>query len=93
MRDQIEVVDVTTPVTCERYTGNLHGYQPWPSRVDTSKVMKEGLSRTLPGLDGFFMVGQWAGATVGLSTVALMGRDTVEKLCRMDRKKFVTHLA
>ena len=93
LRDQIEVVDVTTPVTCERYTGNLHGYQPWPSKVHTSKVMKEGLSRTLPGLEGFFMVGQWAGATVGVSTVALMGRDTVEKLCRMDKKKFVTQLA
>lgn len=93
LRNQIEVVDVTTPVTCERYTGNLHGYQPWPSKVATRKVMKEGLSRTLPGLDGFYMVGQWAGATVGVSTVALMGRDTIEKLCKMDNKKFVTQLA
>jgi phytoene dehydrogenase-like protein len=93
LRDQIEVVDVTTPVTCERYTGNLHGYQPWPSSVDTAKVMREGLSRTLPGLAAFFMVGHWAGATVGVSTVALMGRDTIEKLCRMDGKKFVTQFA
>jgi phytoene dehydrogenase-like protein len=93
LRDQVEVVDITTPLTCERYTGNLHGYQPWPSKAVTRKVMKEGLSRTLPGLDGFFMVGQWAGATVGISTVALMGRDTIEKLCKMDKKKFVTQLA
>jgi phytoene dehydrogenase-like protein len=93
LKDQIEVVDVTTPVTCERYTNNLHGYQSWPSKVDINKVMKEGLSRTLPGLYGFFMVGQWAGAAVGVSTVALMGRKTVEDICKMDRKKFEIQLA
>ena len=90
LKESLELVEVTTPVTCERYTGNFHGYQPWPSQVDQRKVMKEGLCKTLPGLDGLFLVGQWTLASVGVSTTAISGRDTVEQICRMDRREFVT---
>ena len=36
------------------------------------------------------MVGQWAGDTIGLNTVCLMGRNLVRDLCKKDKKKFVT---
>jgi hypothetical protein len=35
-------------------------------------------------------VGQWAGGTIGLSTVSLMGRDLIRELCKKDGKKFHT---
>jgi len=52
-------------------------------------TMSKGFTRTLPGLDNFHMVGQWADATIGISTVAAAGRRLVKQLCKQDRKRFV----
>jgi phytoene dehydrogenase-like protein len=86
---RVEVVDVATPLTIERYTGNFHGLQAYASK-DFLGTMLHGMSKTLPRLENFHMVGQWAGATIGVSTVAVMGRSLVRTLCKQDKKKFVT---
>ena len=36
----------------------------------------------LPGLDNFYMVGQWASASVGVSNAAMMGHNFVKELCK-----------
>jgi len=86
---QVEVVDVATPLTVERFTGNYHGLQAYAPKNFLGTMM-HGLSKTLPGLQDFYMVGQWAGATIGVSTVAVMGRALVTTLCKKDGKRFVT---
>jgi phytoene dehydrogenase-like protein len=48
---QIEVVDVATPLTIERYTGNWRGSEAWFPAKNGLGVMLKGLSRTLPGLE------------------------------------------
>jgi len=93
IKEQVEVVDVTTPVTAERFTNNFHGWQPWEPRVEADKIMRKGLSKTLPGLQNFYMVGHWAGAMIGVSTVALMGRSLIRDICKRDKKKFVTSVS
>jgi phytoene dehydrogenase-like protein len=90
IRDQIEVVDVATPLTIERYTGNWQGAEAWFPARNRLGVMLKGLSRTLPGLERFYMVGQWAGAAGGLPTAATSGRTLIQTLCRRDRHPFVT---
>ncbi|HTY47708.1 MAG TPA: FAD-dependent oxidoreductase [Methanomassiliicoccales archaeon] len=90
LRGQVEAWDVITPVTTERYLGAYRGLQAWPSKVEMSTLMKEGLSTTLPGLEGFYMVGQYAQGTIGLTTVAAAGRKLVKRLCKEDGKKFQT---
>ncbi|HLN45306.1 MAG TPA: NAD(P)/FAD-dependent oxidoreductase, partial [Candidatus Sulfotelmatobacter sp.] len=89
---QIEAIDVVTPITVEHWTGGYRGFaQPWPAPQELAKeINKNGVSKTLPGLQNFYMVGQWAGGTFGLSTVCLMGRDLIRDLCRKDGKTFVT---
>jgi phytoene dehydrogenase-like protein len=89
---QIEAVDVVTPVSVEHWTGGYRGFaQPWPAPAELAKdINKNGVSRTLPGLQNFYMVGQWAAGTFGISTVCLMGRNLVRELCKKDDKKFVT---
>jgi hypothetical protein len=82
------VVDVATPVTVERYTGNWQGLQAWGAPTSGMMTMVKGLSRTLPGLANFHMVGQWAGATIGVSTAAAMGRKLVQRLCKAQRRAF-----
>jgi phytoene dehydrogenase-like protein len=89
LKDRIEVMDVSTPPTVERFTGNLCGWQPGPPKEGGAQIMRQGLSKTLPGLDRFHMVGHWASASVGVSTVALMGRSLIKKLCKQDGKRFV----
>jgi phytoene dehydrogenase-like protein len=90
IKEHIEVHDVTTPVTVERFTLNFHGWQPWPAPESGMKIMLSGLSKTLPGLNNFYMVGQWASAMIGVSNAALMGRNLVKELCKQDKKKFRT---
>jgi phytoene dehydrogenase-like protein len=56
IKGEIEVVDVATPVTYERYTGNWQGsYMGWRQ---TTETMTKSMSRTLSGLGSFFMAGQ-----------------------------------
>jgi hypothetical protein len=87
----IEATDVVTPVSVEHWTAAYRGCQAWGAPKEyLNEVTKNGLSKTLPGLQGFYMVGQWAGATIGLNTVCLMGRNLVLELCKKDKKKFTT---
>ena len=89
IKEQVEVIDVATPVTSERYTGNANSFQPSLGQMLWGMVTGNGLSRTLPGLQGFYMVGQWAGSP-GLPQVAGMGRKLVQTWCKREGKAFVT---
>jgi hypothetical protein len=72
-----------------RYTGNYHGLQAWGIPGAGLFDMAKGLCKTLPGLDDFHMVGQWALANLGISTVAVAGRKLIEGICRRDGKRSV----
>jgi phytoene dehydrogenase-like protein len=89
LRQQIEVVDVATPMTTLRFTGNGHGYHAPVTAMARLLFTGQRLSQTLPGLENFYMVGQWAGMP-GVPLVAAMGRDVVRAICRGDRRKFTT---
>jgi len=84
IKDKIEVVDVTTPMTYIRYTNTWKG-----SPMGFAKNILLNLPRTLPKLKNFFMVGQWVG-DMGVSGAAKSGRDIVQLICNRDRKRFVT---
>jgi len=86
---QVEVTDVCTLLTAERYTSNYHGLQAWPARNEQRRISSQGLSRTLPGLKNFYMAGQWAEATIGIHTAAVSARRVVKQCCREDGKPFV----
>lgn len=86
---QIEVVDVATPLTTRRITGNGVGYPFTIADMTRGLLFGRRLSQTLPGLRNFYMVGQWAGMP-GVPMVAAMGRDVVRELCRRDGRAFST---
>lgn len=73
IRDEAEVVDVSTPHTVIRYTGNhrgsYEGFAPTPQSLSSS------LPKTLPGLSRFAMIGQWTAPGGGLPTAAKDGKD------------------
>ena len=87
--DQVEMRDVATPLSFERYTGNWRGN--WGGWLITEKTIASfHMQKTLPGLDRFYMVGQWVEPGGGVPSVALSGRQLVEILCHRDGKKFAT---
>jgi phytoene dehydrogenase-like protein len=85
---KVEMHDVATPMTWERYTGNWRGsYEGWlPKPEDFMRRM----SKTLPGLDNFYMAGQWVEPGGGLPTAAMSGRNVIQIICKQDKKPFVT---
>ena len=86
----VEVVDVSTPLTRERYTGNWMGAMQ-ARRPDSSLVgalLQRGPRYDHPGLDGFFMAGQWVESWGGITTAAQSGRNAVRALCRKDGARF-----
>jgi phytoene dehydrogenase-like protein len=91
LRGQIEVVDVATPVTYERYTANWRGaFAGWALTTrKMSMMMGGGMPKTLPGLERFYMIGQWVepGGNVELS--AASGRDVIKDICSEYGRPFV----
>jgi len=80
--------DVATPVTWVRYTGNWKGsYEGWLIGADAFDMR---MSKILPGLGKFYMVGQWVEPGGGLPSSALSGRNVIQILCKRDKKPFIT---
>jgi phytoene dehydrogenase-like protein len=50
------------------------------------------MSKTLPGLEGFYMAGQWVEPGGGLPLAALSGRNVTQIICRADKRPFVTSI-
>lgn len=87
--DQVEVVDVPTPATYVRYTGNWQG-SPDGWYVTPENMANQTPLRNLPGLSNFHMVGQWTVPFAGTVMSALSGRQLIELLCKQNGKPFIT---
>ncbi len=88
---EIEVKDVATPLSYERYTGNWLGSTcGWLLTDKTILMMIKGLSKRVPGLDNFYMAGQWVEPGGSVPIVAMSGRNVIQLLCAADGREFVT---
>ena len=86
--EQVEMRDVATPMTWERYTGNWQAsHEGW---LMTTKNLNMRLSKTLPGLKNFYMAGQWVEPGGSLPYVAVSGRNVTQIICKKDKRPFVT---
>jgi hypothetical protein len=54
------------------------------------KSMDQEPLRTLPGLGGLRMMGQWTAPYTGVVMAALTGRQAIHLMCREDGREFVT---
>jgi phytoene dehydrogenase-like protein len=87
--ESVEVVDVSTPATVIRYTGNWQGsMEGW---LMTPATGLRRLPITLPKLEHFLMAGQWVTPGGGLPGCLMSGRATIQALCRLDRRPFLAH--
>lgn len=91
IKSQIEVIDVATPLTFERYTGNWQGsFEGWLITPENSGYLIKKMSQRLPGLTRFYMCGQWVEPGGGLPTGVISGRRLIKSICKEERKKFIT---
>ncbi len=49
------------------------------------------MKKTLPGLENFYMIGQWVEPGGGLPTALRSGRCVAQVICKKDKKNFKTH--
>ena len=90
VREAIEVVDVSTPASVIRYTGNWKGtMEGW--LVEPGASFRP-LPNTLPGLSGFVMVGQWVMPGGGLPSGPMTARPAMKAICKQDRIDFTPWL-
>ena len=88
IRDSVEFMDIATPHTFVRYTGNWRG--SYQGRLTTSATMNLTLPQVLPGLKSFSMAGQWIAPDGGLPRAAISARRAVQLMCRAEGRRFIT---
>jgi phytoene dehydrogenase-like protein len=87
IRQAIEIINVSTPATVIRYTGNWRGsMEGW---LPTPATGFRLLPKDLPGLRRFWMVGQWVMPGGGLPAGLMTARSAIRAVCKEDRRQFL----
>ena len=87
VRRAMEVVDVATPATVVRYTGNWKGSMEGWFLVPERSFRP--LPNRLPGLQRFMMVGQWVMPGGGLPSGPMTARPAIQRICKEDHVPFL----
>ena len=85
IKEQVEVVDVATPMTTERYTGVGQQFDVNWGLFGTLSFIKSQ-PKTLAGLRSFYLVG----GAAGLPGCAARGRNTIKRICQQQNITFKT---
>lgn len=84
IKKDIEITDIATPVTWERYTGNWQGsYEGW---VPTIKTFGVTLPKKLSGLRNFYMTGQWVFPGGGVPMCMAQGKNLIKMIVKQEKK-------
>ena len=84
---QIETSDVATPFTTLRYTNNWKGATGFMMTKTLGAEMVMNPQYTLPGLDDFYMIGQWVKG-FGTPMAAASGKEVIQRICKADGRRF-----
>ena len=88
--EAVEVVDVSTPLTRERYTGNwlgaMQAFRPDAGIDQGAPAGRPALRRARPRR--LLPAGQWVETWGGVTTAAQSGRNAVRALCKNDGARF-----
>lgn len=86
VQGRVETVDVATPVTFNRYTNVYKGaYMSWIVPPEAGRMR---IAKNLPGLDHFYLIGQWTQPPAGLPGSMLTGRYAIQMICKKDKTAF-----
>ncbi|MEI9941888.1 MAG: NAD(P)/FAD-dependent oxidoreductase [Pseudomonadota bacterium] len=81
------ISDLATPLTFWHTARSWKGsYEGW---LPTSESMFGHIKKTLPGLAGLYMAGQWVEPGGGLPTALMSGRQVTQLICADERRPFL----
>lgn len=84
--DKLEVIDVITPCTYERYLNSRHGsFQGFVHTSEGKTLSEKGV---IKGLDNFLLSGQCIFHSGGMPPAAITGRFAAQRICKKDGVKF-----
>lgn len=82
IKDNVEVCDLATSATYIRYTGNWQASaQGW---FASKQTFGKNLPKQLPGLQNFYMAGQWVEIGGGVPMCMMSGRNAAQMICKRD---------
>ena len=85
--DKIELIDVATPLTYERYTNSYRGsYMSFITTGRSHGLMRDSRIR---GVKNLLLCGQWLMSPGGLPIALFTGKHAAIHLCRLDKKRFI----
>jgi len=84
---KVEVCDVATPLTYERYCGNWKG--SWMTEM-TPGMKMESYPAVIEGLSGVYFAGHRLMPPGGLPVALITGRRAVQHLCRDTKTLFIS---
>ncbi len=85
---KVEVCDVATPLTYERYCGNWKG--SWMTEMTPKMKLMKNYPAKIRGLEGVYFAGQRMSPPGGLPVALQTGRAAVQYLCRDTKTVFVS---
>jgi phytoene dehydrogenase-like protein len=92
IKGQVEVTDVATLMTWERFMGGSQGWFNMPNRKLDFSTKEDPSDKkfktTLPGLSNFYFVGVWATMMGSLFNNADSGKTIIRRICKKDGKEF-----
>lgn len=86
--NQVEVTDVPTLLTWERFMGGTHGFCNGPSKKFGLSSMLDSDNSEVPGLSHFYFAGIWTTSMGATFMNALSGKKAVQKICKKESVKF-----
>ena len=84
LKSNVEVTDISTPYTTWRHTLNRRG--AFEGFIITPENMYARVEKTLPGLENFYMAGQWVMPGGGVVPCLYSGKHVVMMMRKKDRK-------
>ena len=89
MKDAVKMTDIATPITFWRNARTWRGaFEGW---LPSSNVFTH-VPKTLPGLDRFYLAGQWVEPGGGVPMATMSGRHAVEIICAAQGRPFSASL-
>ena len=83
LKGKITYLDMTTPMTYERYCGAWRG--AWMSYGQTPNAKRVILNGKIKGIDNLFMSGQWLMSPGGLPVAVVTGKWAVQRICKKEK--------
>ncbi len=81
----VDMVDVATPDTFHRYTGNQEGSLIAWGAVPETPMM---LGKTIPGIENLYLAGHWVMPGGGVPQAAMSARQAIQAVCMDEGVEF-----